>query len=119
MEEVKRIFKPEFINRIDEIIVFRALSQDDMKKIVTLLTGQLAARMKEEMNVILTVTDQVKKHIALKGADKKFGARPLKRAIQTMLEDKLAEAVLDGRIKENDKVKVSLKNNEIEITIQE
>ncbi|MBQ7587766.1 MAG: ATP-dependent Clp protease ATP-binding subunit [Lachnospiraceae bacterium] len=119
MEEVKRIFKPEFINRIDEIIVFRALSQDDMKKIVTLLTGQLAARMKEEMNVILTVTDQVKKHIALKGADKKFGARPLKRAIQTMLEDKLAEAVLDGRIKENDKVKVSLKNNEIEITVQE
>ena len=69
--------------------------------------------------MILTVTDQVKKHIALKGADKKFGARPLKRAIQTMLEDKLAEAVLDGRIKENDKVKVSLKNNEIEITVQE
>ena len=119
MEEVKRIFKPEFINRIDEIIVFRALGQDDMKKIVTLLTGQLAARMKEEMNVALTVTDQVKKHIALKGADKKFGARPLKRAIQTMLEDRLAEAVLDGRIKAGNKVKVSLKNDEIVITSQE
>jgi ATP-dependent Clp protease ATP-binding subunit ClpC len=119
MEEVKKIFKPEFINRIDEIIVFRALNQDDMKKIVTLLTDQLAGRLKEEMNVTLTVADSVRKHIALKGADKKFGARPLKRAIQTMLEDKLAEAVLDGRIKENDKVKVTLKKDEIEISVSE
>ncbi|MCR5419688.1 MAG: ATP-dependent Clp protease ATP-binding subunit [Lachnospiraceae bacterium] len=113
MEEVKRIFKPEFINRIDEIIVFRALDQDNMKKIVTLLVNQLALRMKEEMNVSLTVADSVKKHIALKGADKKFGARPLKRAIQTMLEDKLAEAVLEGKIKENDKVRVLMKKDEI------
>jgi ATP-dependent Clp protease ATP-binding subunit ClpC len=75
--------------------------------------------MKEEMNVSLTVPAQVKKHLALKGADKKFGARPLKRAIQTMLEDKLAEAVLDGRIKENDKVKVTLKKDEIEISVSE
>ncbi|MCR5357343.1 MAG: ATP-dependent Clp protease ATP-binding subunit [Lachnospiraceae bacterium] len=113
MEEVKRIFKPEFINRIDEIIVFRSLNQDDMKRIVTLLTDQLAGRMKEELNVTFTVSDPVKKHIALKGEDKKFGARPLKRAIQTMLEDKLAEAVLDGTIKEGDHVKAALKNNEI------
>lgn len=118
MEEVKRIFKPEFINRIDEIIVFRALDKDDMKKIVTLLTGQLASRMKEEMDVTLTVTDKVKKHIAEKGADKKFGARPLKRAIQTMLEDRLAEAVLEGRIKTGDRVKVTLKKDEIDIAIQ-
>ncbi len=118
MDEVKKIFKPEFINRIDEIIVFRALDQDNMKKIVTLLTDQLAGRLKDEMNVTLTVTDSVKKHIALKGADKKFGARPLKRAIQTMLEDKLAEAVLEGRIKEDDKVKVTLKKGEIEIISQ-
>ena len=115
MDEVKKIFKPEFINRIDEIIVFRSLDQDNMKKIVTLLTDQLAGRLKDEMNVTLTVTDSVKKHIALKGADKKFGARPLKRAIQTMLEDKLAEAVLEGKIKENDRVKVTLKKGEIEI----
>ncbi|MCR5232411.1 MAG: ATP-dependent Clp protease ATP-binding subunit [Lachnospiraceae bacterium] len=117
MEEVKRIFKPEFINRIDEIIVFRSLDQENMKRIVTLLISQLAERLREEMNVTLTVTDSVKKHIALKGADKKFGARPLKRAIQTMLEDKLAEEVLEGHIKENDKVKVSLKNDEIVITV--
>lgn len=115
MEEVKRIFKPEFINRIDEIIVFRALDEDDMKRIVTLLTDQLAARMKEEMDVTLSVSDPVKKHIAEKGADKKFGARPLKRSIQTMLEDKLAEAVLEGRIKSGDFVKVVLKKDEIEI----
>ena len=115
MEEVKRIFKPEFINRIDEIIVFRALDKDDMKKIVSLLTGQLSVRMKEEMNVTLAVSDSVKRYIAEKGADKKFGARPLKRAIQTMLEDKLAEAVLEGRIRENDGVRVTLKKNEIEI----
>ncbi|MBR5407826.1 MAG: ATP-dependent Clp protease ATP-binding subunit [Lachnospiraceae bacterium] len=113
MDEVKRIFKPEFINRIDEIIVFRSLDQNDLKRIVTLLTDQLAARMKEELSVTLTVSDPVKKHIALKGEDKKFGARPLKRAIQTMLEDKLAEAVLDGTIKEGDHVKAALKNNEI------
>lgn len=118
MDEVKKIFKPEFINRIDEIIVFRSLDQENMKKIVTLLTGQLAGRLKEEMNVTLTVADSVKKHIALKGADKKFGARPLKRAIQTMLEDKLAEAVLEGRIKENDRVKVTMKKGEIEIINQ-
>lgn len=118
MDEVKKIFKPEFINRIDEIIVFRSLDQENMKKIVTLLTGQLAGRLKEEMNVTLTVADSVKKHIALKGADKKFGARPLKRAIQTMLEDKLAEAVLEGRIKENDRVKVTMKKGEIEIISQ-
>ncbi|HCM92703.1 MAG TPA: ATP-dependent Clp protease ATP-binding subunit ClpC [Lachnospiraceae bacterium] len=119
MDEVKKIFKPEFINRIDEIIVFRSLDQENMKKIVTLLTGQLAGRLKEEMNVTLTVADSVKKHIALKGADKKFGARPLKRAIQTMLEDKLAEAVLEGRIKENDRVRVTMKKGEIEILSQD
>ena len=118
MDEVKKIFKPEFINRIDEIIVFRSLDQDNMKRIVTLLTDQLASRLKEEMNVTLTVADSVKKHIALKGADKKFGARPLKRAIQTMLEDKLAEEVLEGRIKEGNKVKVSMKKGEIVIDAQ-
>ena len=117
MEEVKKLFKPEFINRIDEIIVFRSLDEDNMTKIVTLLTNQLAKRMLEEMNVILTVSDSVKKHIAKKGADKKYGARPLKRAIQTMLEDKLAEAVLAGEIKNGDIVKVSLKKEEIVLDV--
>ncbi len=117
MDEVKKLFKPEFINRIDEIIVFRSLSPEDMKRIVTLLTQQLAARLKEEMNVSLTVSEPVKKYIASKGADKKYGARPLKRAIQTMLEDKLAQAVLDGQIHEGDRVKLALKKDEIVIEV--
>lgn len=108
MEEVKHIFKPEFINRIDEIIVFHALNQENMKKIVTLLVNDLAARAKEQMNITLTVRDTVKKYIVEKGADKKYGARPLRRAIQTMLEDQLAEEILEGRVKEGQEVIVSL-----------
>lgn len=108
MEEVKHIFKPEFINRIDEIIVFHALNQENMKKIVTLLVNSLAARAMEQMNITLTVRDTVKKYIVEKGADKKYGARPLRRAIQTMLEDKLAEEILEGRVKEGQEVIVSL-----------
>ena len=112
MEEVKHIFKPEFINRIDEIIVFHALNQENMKKIVTLLVSDLAARAKEQMNITLTVRDTVKKYIVEKGADKKYGARPLRRAIQTMLEDKLAEEILEGRIREGQEVIVSLRKIE-------
>ncbi len=116
MEEVKHIFKPEFINRIDEIIVFHALGQEDMKKIVTLLINDLAKRAKDQMNITLTVRENVKKHIVEKGSDKKYGARPLKRAIQTMLEDKLAEEILEGHIKEGQEVIVSLVKNEIKMT---
>ena len=108
MEEVKHIFKPEFINRIDEIIVFHTLNEADMKKIVTLLTNNLEKRAKEQMNITLTIRDAVKKYIVEKGSDKKFGARPLRRAIQTMLEDKLAEEILEGRIKEGQEVVVSM-----------
>lgn len=104
MEEVKNIFKPEFINRIDEIVVFRMLNEDDMKKIVTLLSGSLIKRMKEQMDITLVITDSVKKYLVTKGSDKKFGARPLKRAIQTYLEDELAECILKGEISHGDKI---------------
>ncbi|HAG69013.1 MAG TPA: ATP-dependent Clp protease ATP-binding subunit ClpC [Lachnospiraceae bacterium] len=104
MEEVKRIFRPEFLNRIDETIVFRSLNEEDMKKIVTIMTGELEKRAREGLNIELAVRDSAKKHIIEKGVDKKYGARPLRRAVQTMLEDPLSEAFLEGRIHEGDKV---------------
>ena len=98
MDEIKLIFKPEFINRIDEIVVFRMLNESDMMKIATILTGSLVKRAKEYMGIDLTITDAAKKLLVKKGSDKKFGARPLKRAIQTELEDILSEEILKGNI---------------------
>ena len=117
MEEVKRIFKPEFINRIDEIVVFRMLNDDDMKKIVTLLSSGLVKRAKEEMDISLKISEQVKKHIAKEGSNKKYGARPLKRAIQTMLEDELSEKILKGEVKEGDTVTVKMSKDELKWTV--
>ena len=116
MEEVKRIFRPEFLNRIDETIVFRALNEEDMKRIVTLLTDQLRARAKEQLNINLSVRDAAKKYIIEKGTDKKYGARPLRRAVQTLLEDPLSEAYLSGEIKEGQDVVISFVKNEMKIT---
>ncbi|MCR4740678.1 MAG: ATP-dependent Clp protease ATP-binding subunit [Lachnospiraceae bacterium] len=115
MEEVRRIFRPEFLNRIDETIVFRSLNDADMKKIVTLLTDQLAKRMKEELNMELKVNESAKKRVIEKGTDKKYGARPLRRAVQTMIEDPLSEAVLSGQIKEGETVTVSFVKGEMTI----
>ncbi|MBQ8971178.1 MAG: ATP-dependent Clp protease ATP-binding subunit [Lachnospiraceae bacterium] len=116
MEEVKRIFRPEFLNRIDETIVFLALNEEDMKRIVTLLTDQLRARAKEQLNITLSVRDAAKKYIIEKGTDKKYGARPLRRAVQTLLEDPLSEAYLSGEIKEGQDVVISFVKNEMKIT---
>ncbi len=118
MEEVKRIFKPEFINRIDEIIVFHALNKENMKQIVTLQIKELSKRAEEQMKLQLVVRDAVKNHIVEKGADKKYGARPLKRAIQNMLEDKLAEEVLNHHVKQGDTVVVSLVKGEIKFSVK-
>ncbi|MCR5734583.1 MAG: ATP-dependent Clp protease ATP-binding subunit [Lachnospiraceae bacterium] len=115
MEEVKKIFRPEFLNRIDETIVFRSLNDSDMKKIVTLLTDQLGKRMKDELNMDLKVTESAKKRVIEKGTDKKYGARPLRRAVQTMIEDPLSEAVLSGSIKEGQTVTVSFAKGEMTI----
>jgi len=113
MEEVKRLFKPEFINRIDEIIVFHALNKVNMTQIVTLLSRNLSRRCQKQMNMELTITSGVKEYLVEKYTDLKMGARPLKRAIQTVIEDKLAEEILAGKIKAGDKVTVGIKNKEI------
>ena len=115
MDEIKLIFKPEFINRIDEIVVFRMLNEADMMKIATILTTSLVKRAKEYMGIDLTITDAAKKLLVKKGSDKKFGARPLKRAIQTELEDILSEEILKGNIKEGAKVKTKVAGGKIVI----
>lgn len=118
MEEVKRIFKPEFINRIDEIMVFHPLNKENMKEIVTLLAKHLSARCEAQMQIHLTLSPQCKEYIVDKYADYKMGARPLKRAIQNTIEDQLAEEILSGRIKSGDKVVAGIKNKEITFTVK-
>ncbi len=107
MEEVKRIFKPEFLNRIDETIVFHPLTLEEMKKIVEIMLSSIGKRTVRQMNLKLDVDESAKAFLVEKGYDEKYGARPLRRAIQNHLEDKLAEAVLDGRVCAGDEVKVT------------
>ncbi len=113
MEEVKKLFRPEFLNRIDETIVFHSLNEEHMKQIVGLMCRELAGRVKVQLNMKLTIRDSVKKFIVTKGMDKKYGARPLRRAIQNELEDKLAEAILDGQVKAGSEVIVSISKDKI------
>ena len=113
MDEVKLLFRPEFLNRIDEIIVFHSLTIDHMKKIVGLMCKELIRRVKNQMNITLTIRDSAKKYIVEKGNDQKYGARPLRRAMQTELEDKLAEAILDGEICEGMDVEVGVSKKEL------
>ncbi len=113
MDEVKQIFRPEFLNRIDEIIVFHSLNKTHMKQIVSLLCRSFTKRVKTQMNITLTLRDSAKKYIVEKGTDEKYGARPLKRALQTELEDKLAEAILNGEVKEGDVIEAGISKKEI------
>lgn len=113
MNEVKLLFRPEFLNRIDEILVFHALNNADMKKIVSMMCKEVCARAKEQLGITLHVRDSVKKHIVETGTDQKYGARPLRRAVQNLLEDKLAEAVLDGTIKRGQTVEAGMSKKEI------
>lgn len=113
MGEVKTIFRPEFLNRIDEIIVFHALNVTHMKQIVSLMCRQFTKRVKTQMDITLTLRDSAKKLIVEKGTDAKYGARPLRRAMQTELEDKLAEAILAGDVKEGDHVEAGANKKEI------
>ena len=110
MEEVKRLFKPEFLNRIDETIVFRALNKDDMKQIVTLMTNELQKRCKDQLQINLVVRDAAKSDIVEKAYDRKYGARPLRRKIQNEIEDRLAEEIIAGKVKAGDRVVVTTKN---------
>ena len=113
MEEVKRIFKPEFLNRIDETIVFRALNKDDMKKIIGIMVRDLQKRCKEQLQIDLVVREVAKESIVEKAYDRKYGARPLRRKLQDEVEDRLADALIRGEIHAKDRVIVTTKNKEI------
>ena len=113
MDEVKQIFRPEFLNRIDEIIVFHALEKTHMKKIVTLMCRDFTKRIEDQMDIRLTLRESAKALIAEKGTDAKYGARPLRRALQTELEDKLAEALLNGEVKRGDCIEAGTVKKEI------
>ena len=106
MDEIRHIFRPEFLNRIDEIIVFRSLEKEDMLAISDIILNEISKRADDQMQLHLMVTDAAKQFMIDKGFDKKYGARPLKRQIQTLLEDELAEEILTGRIKSGDRVKI-------------
>ncbi len=113
MEEVKRLFKPEFLNRIDEIIVFHTLTDSDLKKIVRIMTRELAARAKEQMNITLKFTESLITHLAKPDKENNYGARPLKRKLKQEVEDLLATEILTGNIKEGVEVKVGAKNGKV------
>lgn len=119
MEEVKRLFKPEFLNRIDEVIVFHQLTGADMKQIITLLSGSLIRRCREQMDIRLTLTAALKDHIVEKYSDLKMGARPLKRAIQTQIEDALAEEILSGRIASGDSVSAGFREGKVTFSVHD
>lgn len=118
MEEVKRIFKPEFLNRIDETIVFHALNMEQMKQIVSIQAATLIERCRQNLNITLSVTPAVKEYIVKKAYDQKYGARPLKRMIQSKIEDALAEEILTGRVKAGDKVVLGLQKDEIRFRVK-
>ena len=117
MEEVRRIFKPEFLNRIDEILVFHMLNKEEIRQIVNILLKKLEKRCKDQMNIELTVRSGVKDYLAESGYDSKYGARPLKRAIQNKIEDRMAEEILEGNIHAGDKVVVSMSKKDIKFSV--
>ena len=106
MEEVKRLFKPEFLNRIDDITVFHPLSRENIRAIAAIMVASIAKRTKEQMNIALTVDSSARDYLAEKGYDEKYGARPLRRTIQTLIEDRLSEEILSGTFKSGDEVTV-------------
>lgn len=118
MEEVKKLFKPEFINRIDEIMVFQPLGKPQMQEIMNLLCANLSKRCKEQMQIKLLVSNALKEHILAKFSDEKMGARPLRRAIQNVVEDRLAEEILEGRVKEGDSVTAGFRKGQVVFDIK-
>ena len=113
MEEVRRMFKPEFLNRIDEIIVFHSLNKDQIRQIVNIMLKNLETRCREQMDIQLRVAASVRDYLAEEGFDKKYGARPLHRAIQTKIEDAFANEILEGKIRRGDTVRVQMKNKKL------
>ena len=119
MEEVRRIFKPEFLNRVDEILVFHMLDKQEIRQIVNILVKKLEKRCKEQLDIELVVRNSVKDYLAENGFDSKYGARPLKRAIQNKLEDRMAEEILDGKIHRGDRVIVSVSKKIIKFSVND
>ncbi len=119
MEEVKRSFKPEFINRIDDIIVFHQLNTENMKEIVNLLAANLYKRCEAQMDIKLSMSGALKGHLVEKYADNKMGARPLKRAIQSVVEDALAEEILQKKVQPGDAVTAGYKNGKVCFAVKE
>ena len=118
MDEVKRLFRPEFLNRIDEIIVFHTLGEPELKKIVGLLCKEFTSRVKEQLDIDLKIRDSVKKYIVDESFDPKYGARPLRRMIQTSLEDALAEEILAGNVQTGDEVDVGVRNKKVNFIVK-
>ena len=112
MSELKRTFRPEFLNRLDEIIVFRKLDHDSVKKIAKIMIDESVDKLKER-NIEIKVDDSVVEYIAKVGFDDIYGARPLKRAVQSKIEDEFAEQILDGKIKEGDKVTLKAEEDKV------
>ena len=119
IEEVRRIFKPEFLNRVDEILVFHMLDKQEIRQIVNILVKKLEKRCKEQLDIELIVRNSVKDYLAENGFDSKYGARPLKRAIQNKLEDRMAEEILDGKIHRGDRVIVSVSKKVIKFSVND
>ena len=118
MEEVRRTYRPEFINRIDQILVFKPLNKEEIEEIVALLLKELQSRCKAQLDIELSFRPSVKERIAKKGFDSKYGARPLKREIQTRIEDSLAEEILSGRVQRGDHVTVTVKDDKITFLVR-
>ena len=117
LEEVKHIFKPEFLNRIDDIIVFHSLTQEHIRKIVSIMMNEISERAMEQLGLTLHASDGVLRMLSEAGFDPVYGARPLRRAIQDKVEDLLAEEILRGKIRRGDHVRLTLSNKEIKISI--
>lgn len=119
MNEVKQIFKPEFLNRIDETLVFHTLQKDEIMKIAGILLDELTKRCKEQLSIDVSFKNSVTKWLAETGYDVKYGARPLKRAIQNKLEDSMADEILEGKIHEGDHVDVKVVNGKVKMQVKE
>ena len=112
MEALKKELRPEFINRIDEIIVFHKLNDEEISQIIDIMLKQVTKKL-EEQKIKIELEPEVKDLIAKKGIDKNFGARPLRRTIQSVLEDRLAEEILDGNLKKNALTKIGVKDDKV------
>jgi ATP-dependent Clp protease ATP-binding subunit ClpC len=112
LEDVKRTFRPEFLNRIDDILVFRPLSREDLLKIVATMMQDVSKRLKEK-HILISVSEEVQDHILNEGFDPKYGARPLRRTIQRLVEDSMSDMLLEGTLRPGDEVTLSMKGGEI------